>query len=93
MIGSHTKNDRLSGSLQGGRARRDGSPLELLTADFGKGRVMYVRDVLELICHGKSSWWVRNNFAPEYRFKVGRSPAWWEKDALSWLDKQGGASE
>ncbi len=60
-----------------------------LAADVnGKGRILFVADILELIRDAKSSWWVRNNFAPEHRFKVGRSPAWWEGDALNWLDSQ-----
>lgn len=87
MLGSHTKDHHLSGNSQGRETKRSAASLELLKPDSGKGRVMYVRDVLELIRHGKSPWWVRNNFAPEHRFKVGRSPAWWEKDALSWLEK------
>jgi len=63
--------------------------MELIKSNSEKGRVMYVRDVLELIRHAKSSWWVRNNFAPKHRFKVGRSPAWWERDAVTWLENQG----
>jgi hypothetical protein len=54
----------------------------------GKGRILFVADILELIRNAKSSWWVRNSFAPEHRFKVGRSPAWWEGDALNWLNGQ-----
>jgi len=63
--------------------------MELIKSNSEKGRVMYVPDILELIRHGKSSWWVRNKFAPNHRFKVGRSPAWWERDAVTWLETQG----
>jgi len=51
-----------------------------------RGRILFVSDVRELLRGGKSDWWVRNHFAPEHRFYVGRTPAWWESDALAWLD-------
>jgi len=53
-----------------------------------KGRILYVADIRALIGNGKSDWWVRNCFAPDYRFKVGRSPAWWESEAIAWLEAQ-----
>jgi hypothetical protein len=62
--------------------------LSLVGSDPPEDRILYVPDVLLLIRNGKSAWWVRNRFAPEHRFKVGRSPAWWEHDAIAWLDAQ-----
>src|SRR5262249_25539814 len=53
-----------------------------------KGRILYVADIRTLIENAKSEWWGRNCFAPEYRVKVGRSPAWWESDAIAWLEAQ-----
>jgi hypothetical protein len=57
-----------------------------------RGRVLYAEDVQELLASGGrrvSRWWVNHHFAPESCFKVGRANAWWEKDALAWLDSQG----
>lgn len=54
----------------------------------GRGRLMYVPDIRALIRNAKSDWWIRTCFAPEHRFKVGRSPAWWERDAVAWLSGQ-----
>lgn len=68
----------------------EGRPPSLVGSDSRDDRILYVPDVLVLIRNAKSEWWVRNRFAPEARFKVGRSPAWWEKDALSWLRRRGG---
>ena len=70
--------------------RDEGRPLSLVASDSRDDRILYVPDILLLIRNAKSKWWVRNRFAPEARFKVGRSPAWWEKDALSWLRRRGG---
>ena len=67
----------------------DKRALSLVEANSAKGRILYVPDILALIRHQKSPWWVRNCFAPNHRFKVGRSPAWWESDALKWLESQG----
>lgn len=68
----------------------EGRSLSLVGADRPGDRILYVTDVLLLIRNAKSAWWVRNRFAPELRFKVGRSPAWWESDAMSWLRDGGG---
>jgi hypothetical protein len=62
--------------------------LSLVSAETERGRLLYVPDVRELLRDAKSAWWVRNHFAPEHRFKVGRSPAWWESEAVAWLDAQ-----
>jgi hypothetical protein len=70
--------------------RDEGRPISLVGSDPRDDRILYVRDVRLLLRNAKSEWWVRNRFAPEARFKVGRSPAWWEKDALSWLRRRGG---
>lgn len=89
MLAPHTNDEQTTAHSQVVAKRPQGRAIELVRADSGKGRVLYVKDILELIRHAKSAWWVRNSFAPEYRFKVGRSPAWWENDALSWLQAQG----
>lgn len=68
------------------------SPLTLVRGrDPDEDQVLYVNDIVELLRHAKSAWWVRNYFAPDRRFKVGRSPAWWRKDALAWLNQRPGA--
>jgi hypothetical protein len=81
-MNSPSKNRNLQGSAQ---ERVFG----LVRPSSEKGRMLYVSDVIELLRNGKSAWWVRNHFAPEHRLKVGRSPAWWESDALDWLNRQG----
>jgi hypothetical protein len=84
---SSLRNDRKPvASVQGPLLNR--APVALVRPDTGRGRILYVRDVVELLGNAKSEWWVRNNFAPESRFKVGRLPAWWESDAYAWLDAQ-----
>ena len=61
-----------------------------------RGRMLFVEDVLSLLSERsggrlvRSRWWVLNNFAPEYKRKIGRDPYWWESDVAAWLDKQGG---
>jgi len=62
-----------------------------------RGRMLFVRDVLELLPKKpdgspvKGTWWVRNSFAPEHKHRLGRDPYWWECDAVAWLDAQGAA--
>ena len=51
-----------------------------------RGRVMYVADIFELLRGRKSHDWIKRHFAPELRWKVGRDNAWWENDALAWLN-------
>jgi hypothetical protein len=70
--------------------RDEEQPLSLVSSDPREDRILYVRDVRLLLRNAKSEWWVRNRFAPEARFKVGRSPAWWEKDARAWLRRRSG---
>lgn len=56
-----------------------------------RGRLLYADDVMALLStQGRtvSRWWVNHSFAPELAFKVGRANAWWEVDALRWLDSQ-----
>ena len=84
------KNNRGSARVAQAGDRDEGRPLGLIGADPRDDRILYVPDVLLLIRNAKSEWWVRNRFAPDARFKVGRSPAWWEKDALLWLRRGGG---
>ena len=88
MRRSLAKDRRFSGGAQAGE-REQGRPLGLVGSDSPNDRILYVPDVLLLIRYAKSAWWVRNRFAPEHRFKVGRSPAWWESDARSWLRQRG----
>lgn len=88
-MGSHTKNERSANLAQAANAGTERGSLGLMKPGTEKGRVLYVRDILGLIRDEKSAWWVRNYFAPEYRFKVGRSPAWWESDAHAWLERRG----
>jgi len=51
-----------------------------------RGRILFVPDVIALLEHKKSAWWVRNHFAPEYKHKLGRDRFWWEYQALPWLE-------
>ena len=59
-----------------------------------RGRMLFVRDVLEMLPKKpdgkpvKGDWWVRNRFAPEFKRKLGRDPFWWESDAVAWLDRE-----
>lgn len=53
-----------------------------------RGRMLFVADVVELLKHRKSAWWVRNKFAPEHKHKLGRDPYWWESDVTAWLDSE-----
>jgi hypothetical protein len=59
-----------------------------------RGRMLFVRDVQALFPTKpdgsplKSAWWVKNNFAPAYKHRLGRDPYWWECDAVRWLDAQ-----
>ena len=80
----------LGGSADRSQDLRSTSTRSLSAVRIGaeRGRLLFVADVLELLNHTKSAWWVRNCFAPVHRFKVGRSPAWWERDALDWLDSR-----
>jgi len=85
---SSLRNDRrIAASVQGPPGER--APVALVRSETGRGRIYYVRDAVELLGGKKSEWWVRNHFAPEHRFKVGRMPAWWEADVFAWLDAQG----
>lgn len=31
-------------------------------------------------------WWVRRNFAPDYRIFMNRRVFWWKSDALRWIN-------
>lgn len=60
-----------------------------------RGRIMYVRDVQNLIGKDadtgefiKSTWWILNSFAPAKKRKMGRTPYWWEKDVVEALDSE-----
>ncbi len=73
------------------RAMRLATPEQDTTPLAERGRMLFVPDVIALLDHKKSAWWVRNHFAPEYKRKLGRDPYWWETDCLRWLDRQGAA--
>lgn len=55
---------------------------------LSRGRLLYVPDARALLGNRKSAWWIKRNFAPQFRFKIGRDSVWYESDALSWLDAQ-----
>lgn len=88
MQRSPEKNAAPAHASRAASGRRDATGLALVEAESQRGRMLYVRDILELIRHEKSAWWVRKKFAPDLRHKVGRSPYWWETDALAWLQNQ-----
>lgn len=52
-----------------------------------RGRMLFVPDVVELLKGKKSTWWVRNRFAPEKKHKLGRDAYWWETDVMAFLDQ------
>jgi hypothetical protein len=80
---SHSNDRKLPERAQGRVSAAP--PIRLVREGDRNDRILYVPDVLELLRHEKSAWWVRKCFAPELRFKVGRSPAWWESEAVAWL--------
>lgn len=59
-----------------------------------RGRLLSVDDVLALYPRGPggrpivSRWWVTHRFCPEGKMRFGRTIAWWERDALAWMDRQ-----
>lgn len=66
-----------------------------------RGRMLYAEDVQRMfgtVTTGegaarkekprRSLWWVRNMFAPDDRQYLGRTPFWWENDAVRWIDQQ-----
>src|ERR1700682_2209629 len=55
---------------------------------FSRGRLLYVDDISRLLGGRKTEWWVRHHFAPSHKRKIGRSCAWFERDALEWIDEQ-----
>jgi hypothetical protein len=55
---------------------------------FSRGRLLYVDDISRLLGGRKTDWWVRHHFAPSHKRKIGRSCAWFERDALEWIDEQ-----
>lgn len=54
-------------------------------ADSTESPIVYVDDVVRLLGGRKSAWWVRNHFARDRRFKIGRSVAWFRSDADEFL--------
>ena len=61
-----------------------------LTENLGRGRVLYVADVHELLRQKQTMAWIVRNFAPQAKRKLGRRPFWFEADAIEWLDRQTG---
>lgn len=53
-----------------------------------RGKLLYVEDVVQLLGGKRDAWWVRHKFAPEFKRKIGGACAWWERDALFWIDRQ-----
>jgi hypothetical protein len=59
-----------------------------------RGRMLFVADVLALLPKRpngkpvKSAWWVRTQFAPDKKHRLGRDPYWWECDVLDFLDRE-----
>jgi len=56
-----------------------------MTSLSPRGRLLYVDDIRQLLSNRKSRWWVKRNFAPDARFKIGRDCVWYEADAHAWL--------
>lgn len=58
-----------------------------------RGVMLFVKDVQQLIGKDesgewrRSEWWIRVNFAPEFRRYLGRTPYWWTCDAIAWLEQ------
>lgn len=73
------------------QAIRIAPPATKATPLAERGRMLFVRDVVELLKNRKSVWWVRNRFAPELRHKLGRDTYWWENEITGWLDSQDAA--
>lgn len=60
-----------------------------------RGRMLSADDVLQLLPRkadgspSKSRYWVLTQFLPEKRHKLGRTPYWWERDLITYLDTMG----
>jgi hypothetical protein len=49
-------------------------------------RMLFAEDVSRELLQGRrSATWVRRRFAPEFKRRLGRSPYWFESDALAWM--------
>ena len=70
------------------------APLALVRPLADRGRVLYADDIVALYGmkpNGKprrSKDWVWRNFCPSGKHKDGRSPWWWEYEAIAWMDQQ-----
>lgn len=59
-----------------------------------RGRMLSADDVLAMLPRkpdgkpGKSRYWVLNEFIPEKKHKLGRTPYWWEYDLIAYLDRK-----
>jgi hypothetical protein len=58
------------------------------TAVQDRGRLLYVEDIDALLRGKKTPWWIRHRFAPSAKQKIGRTCAWFERDALEWIVSQ-----
>lgn len=58
------------------------------TAVQDRGRLLFVDDIEALLRGKKTAWWIRHHFAPSTKRKIGRSCAWFERDALEWITAQ-----
>lgn len=58
-----------------------------------RGKILYAEDIQALYGSRpngkprKSLKWIWAHFAPEFRHKDGKTPYWWEHDALRWWDQ------
>lgn len=63
-----------------------------------RGRMLSADDVLAMLPKkksgepSKSRYWVLNEFIPEKKHKLGRTPYWWEYDVVAYLDSERSAA-
>jgi hypothetical protein len=62
------------------------------SAVLDRGRLLFVDDIVALLRGKKTEWWIRHHFAPSTKRKIGRSCAWFERDALEWITSQRSSS-
>lgn len=51
-----------------------------------RGQLLFAADIMELLQHRVSRWWINNSFLQEKKVKIGRLNAWWEVDVLAAID-------
>lgn len=65
--------------------RERAAPLSLMRSDTAP-RYLFVDDIYQLLRGAKSKWWIRTQFAPHLRLKIGRTLAWLESDVHAWIE-------